>query len=124
MLRSPRLVARILGAIFTAEGLVGLISPESFRALVVWLQSPPAWPYSVVLRAFIGILFLGVASPVRSLPAVRAVGLITLIGAIVGLVNADFGQAPHGTIWRVPALVLLVAGIVSVWGAGKSRSVA
>lgn len=124
MLRSPRFVGRILGVAFAVEGLVGLISPESFRALVVWLQSPPVWPSSVVLRAIVGLLLVGVASPARSLLAVRVVGIVTLVGAVVGLVNANFSQAPHGAIWRAPALVLLLAGIAVVWGAGESRSAA
>lgn len=118
MLRSSRLVVRMLGAIFAAEGCIGLISPDSFRALVVWLQSPPVWPYSVMLRGLIGFLLLCVTAPARSLHAVRAVGLLTLIGAVVGLVNASLGQALHGTIWRLPALVLLGAGMAVVWGAG------
>jgi len=124
MLRAPRLVCQILGAAFAVEGLVGLISPESFRALVVWLQTPPVWPLSVALRAIVGLLLLGVASPARSLLAVRTVGLVTLIGAVVGLVSTSLSQAPHGAIWRVPALVLLAAGIAVVWGASESGSAA
>ena len=120
----PRVIARILGTLFAFEGSVGLIAPEIFRALVVWLQSPPSWPASVALRALIGILLLGVAAPAKSVAAVRAIGLLTLLGAVVGLVFTNLGDAPHGTIWRLPSLALLVAGLTVVWGAGKSRSAA
>jgi hypothetical protein len=124
MIRTPRVVVQILGAIFAIEGVVGLIVPETFRALVVWLQTPPIWPFSVVLRAFIGLVLLGVALPARSLLAVRAVGLVTLLGAGVGLVFTNLSQVPHSMIWRLPSLALLVAGLVVVWGAGRPRPAA
>ena len=124
MIRSPRVVVQLLGAIFTIEGFVGLIAPDAFRALVVWLQSPPFWPFSVILRAFIGLVLLGVASPAKHLSAVRAIGLLTFLGAAIGLIFTDLDQAPHGMIWRLPSFALLVAGLVVVWGAGRSRSTA
>ena len=124
MLRSPKALVRLLGVIFAIEGLVGLIAPEAFRGLVVWLQSPPSWPFSVALRAFLGLVLLGVASPVRSLPAVRTVGLLTLLGAVAGMAFNDVDQAPHGAVWRLPSLALLVAGLAVVWGAGKPRPAA
>ncbi len=120
----PRVIVRILGLLFALEGCIGLIAPGVFRALVVWLQSPPSWPGSVALRALVGILLLGLASPARSVAAVRAVGLLTLLGAVVGLVFTNLGEAPHGSIWRLPSLALLAAGLVVVWGAGKSRAAA
>jgi len=122
MLRSPRAVVQVLGAVFAVEGFIGLINPEAFRTLVVWLQSPPAWPFSVVLRAVVGFALLGVAAPARSLGAVRAIGILTLLGAVVGLVFTNVTLAPHGMIWQLPSLVLLGAGLVVVWGAGRSRS--
>ena len=39
MIRAPGAVVRLLGAIFAIEGLVGLLVPEAFRALVVWLHA-------------------------------------------------------------------------------------
>lgn len=124
MLRSPRAIVQVLGAAFAVEGLVGLIYPEAFRALVVWLQSPPVWPSSVALRAVIGLVLLCVASPVRSLGVIRAVGMLTLLGAVLGLAFTSVDQAPHGMIWRLPSLVLLAAGLVVMWGAGSSRPAA
>lgn len=121
MIRSPAPIVRVLGALFSMEGFVGLVDPEAFRALVMWLQSPPGWPLSVALRVLIGIALVGIALPVRSALAVRSVGVMTLVGAGVGLIFTDLDQAPHGAIWRVPALALLIAGVAVVWGAGKPR---
>jgi hypothetical protein len=121
MPHTPRPFVLALGAGFAVEGLIGLIHPEAFRNLVVWLQSPPAWPASIVLRAVIGILFLSVAPSVRSANTVRAVGVLTLVGAVAGSILTHLHQAPHGPIWRLPALVLFGAGLAVIWGAGGSR---
>ena len=106
MHRTPRIFVPMLGLMFAAEGLVGVLAPEAFRALVIWLQSPPAWPISVVLRALVGFLLLLVALPVRSAFVVRTVGVITLIGAVAGMyqqcpaisAHADLAASRHGAV--------------------------
>ena len=77
----------------------------------------------MLLRACIGLALLCVASPVRFLPAVRVVGVVTLFGAAVGLFLTNVGHAPYGAIWRLPSFALLVAGFVVVWAAGKALPV-
>lgn len=117
-------ILQLLGVVFVAEGLLGVIVPDSFRAVVIWLQTPPVWPTSVAARALVGLALLSVAMPVRSALAVRVVGIATLVGAAAGMLFTNADQLPSSPVWRLPALVLLVAGCVVVWGAGSPRAAA
>ena len=123
MIRSPRMLARILGVAFAAEGVAGVIYPALFQVLVLWLQSPPAWPWSVLLRALVGLALLCV-EPVRSRRAVQAVGLLTLAGALLGFGFPAASAELNQLNWRLPALVLFGAGLLLVWGSGRPRTAA
>jgi uncharacterized membrane protein HdeD (DUF308 family) len=113
-MRTPRILISVFGIAFFVEGLVGVIAPHQFRALVIWLQTPPVWPTSVVLRALIGILLLLAPGTVRFPAAIRVVGVITLAGAVVGGFAAHVQQLDESPWWRLPAALLMVAGGVLV----------
>ena len=113
-MRTPRWIVPALGSLLAVEGIVGVVSPGHFRSLVILLQSRPAWPASVVLRAALGAVLIAAPPPVRNRTPVRVVGVITLLGAVVGLVATDVEELPHGPAWRVPAALLALAGIVVV----------
>ena len=113
-MRTPRLLISVFGIAFFAEGLVGVMAPHQFRALVIWLQTPPLWPTSVALRALIGVLLLLAPSTVRLPAAIRVVGVITLVGAIVGGFATHVQQFGESPWWRLPAALLMVAGVVLV----------
>ena len=109
-MRTPRTLISVFGIAFFAEGLVGVVAPHQFRALVIWLQTPPIWPTSVALRALIGILLLFAPGTVRLPAAIRAVGVITLVGAIVGGFATHVQQLGESPWWRLPAALLTAAG--------------
>lgn len=119
-MRTPRFLISVLGIVFLVEGAVGVIAPHQFRALVIWLQTPPIWPLSVALRALIGVLLLFAPDSVRFPAAIRAVGVITLIGAIAGAFVTHMQQLGESPLWRLPAALLMVAGVVLVWASRKS----
>jgi hypothetical protein len=113
-MRTPRHLILVFGIAFFAEGLVGVIAPHQFRTLVIWLQTPPLWPTSIALRALIGILLLFAPDTVRFPAAIRVVGVITLVGAIVGGFATHVQQLGESPWWRLPAALLTVAGAVLV----------
>jgi hypothetical protein len=113
-MRTPRILISVFGIAFFVEGLVGVIAPDQFRALVILLQTPPVWPTSVVLRALIGILLLLAPGTVRFPAAIRVVGVITLVGAIVGGFATHVQQLGESPWWRLPAALLMIAGGVLV----------
>jgi hypothetical protein len=113
-MRTPRTLISVLGIAFFAEGLVGVIAPHQFRALVIWLQTPPLWPASVALRALIGVLLLFAPGTVRFPSAIRVVGVITLLGATVGGFATHVQQLGESTWLRLPAALLMIAGGVLV----------
>ena len=113
-MRTPRLLILVFGVAFFAEGLMGVTAPHQFRALVIWLQTPPLWPTSVALRALIGGLLLFAPVTARFPAAIRVVGVITLIGAIVGGFATHVQQLGESPWWRLPAALLMVAGVVLV----------
>jgi len=120
-MRTPRLGLVTVGALFAVEGIIGLVTPEHFRSLVVWLQSPPVWPASIGLRAILGLLLLAAPPGIRGPWAVRAVGAITLVGAIAGMFFTGVDGLPHGSGWRVPAAALAIAGATVVWACVPQR---
>ena len=111
-MRTPRFLILVFGIVFFAEGLAGVMAPHQFRAWAIWMQTPPLWPTSVVLRAFIGVLLLLAPGTARFPAALRAVGVVTLIGAIVGGFATHVRQLGESPWWRLPAVLLMVAGVV------------
>ena len=120
-MRTPRFLISVFGVVFFVEGVVGVTAPHQFRALVVWLQTPPVWPASVVLRALIGVLLLLAPGTVRFPAAIRVVGAITLVGAIVGGFATHVQQLGESPWWRLPAVLLMAAGAVLVLASRNKR---
>lgn len=121
-MRTPRLLLQAIGALLAVEGAVGVVLPEQFRALVVGLQTPPAWPASIIARAALGGVLLAAPATIACRACVRVVGAVTLAGAVVGLFVTDVPSWPGGPLWRLPAAVLAAAGLLVVRSARAIRS--
>jgi len=122
-MRTPRFLLVTIGVLLALEGIVGVVSPKYFQAFVIWLQSPPAWPASVVFRAVLGVLLFAAPQSLRAPGVVRAVGIITLVGAVVGAFATGAPSLPGGSVWRVPAAALGIAGAAVVWASAAKRHV-
>lgn len=114
-MRTPRAAVFLAGALLAIEGAVGVAMPELFRSLVVWLQTPPAWPATVIVRAAMALLLLAAPPTIRAPNAVRAIGVVTLAGAVAGWFITGVEAWPAGSLWRLPSAALMLAGLVVVW---------
>lgn len=119
-MKTPRWLLITIGTVLALEGTIGAVSPSHFRALVVWLQSDPAWPASVLARAVLGGLLLAAPRSIRHPRVVRAVGVITIVGAAVGVLATSVQSLPEGDVWRLPAIALAIAGMAVVWASQRS----
>jgi len=85
--------AQFIGLLVLVQGLVGLLRPDGFVALVATLQVPPLIYLAAVVRVVIGVVLLLAASRSRSPMLMRGLGgLIVVGGALTPFLGVQFAQ--------------------------------
>ena len=79
-------IVSVLGVVAAIIGLMGLANPESIVVLVEYWRGPTRFRLAIGVRIVLGIVFLIVAPACRLPVLVRAIGVISIVAAIVILI--------------------------------------
>ena len=121
-----RIVACVIGGFGVSLGLLGLVAPESFVALVGFMQDPP-WAYLAAVNRFVvGAFLFHVAPTSRSPLAVRLLGAVIAVGGLLTPLFGIWGGHAILSWWSSggPALVRACAAVSVAFGAFILHSIA
>jgi hypothetical protein len=121
-----RSLARASALLILALGLLALVYPAGFAAIVSALQPPPVLYVAAALRFLIGVVFLAASRGSRATLPLFFLGFVMLVGGIVtpiigqGLARPildawNAGEASVVRGWGVAAAVL---GGFALWALG------
>jgi hypothetical protein len=89
--------ARVVGVLVAVQGVVGLVAPDTFVALIRFFQVSPVIYAAAVIRIAIGIVLVRAAHQSRVPVALRALGLAILLGgALTPFFGARFARVILG----------------------------
>jgi len=74
-------IVTVLGMLIAAIGLMGVVTPRTFIALVQYLRGPVRYWFAVSIRLVLGVVFLAVAPDCRAPIVVRAIGVVSIAAA-------------------------------------------
>ena len=104
--------ALVIGFLIIAQGIAGLVAPESFLRLIQWVQTPPNIYFAAVVRVAFGIVLIFAAPRSRTPLALRILGgLIALGGLLTPFLGIRLADVILGWWSQGP-------GIVRAWAAG------
>lgn len=87
------MAAFAIGVMIFAQGVVGLVSPEIFTAIVRAFQISPVIYLAAIARVLIGVILLVAASASRTPRLLRGLGvLVTIGGLLTPLVGAQIAK--------------------------------
>jgi len=107
------IAALSIGLLIVAQGILGLVAPDLFVALVRTFQEPPVIYAAAVIRFVFGVVLFRVAPFSRAPIALRGLGaLVALGGLLTPIIGIPFARVVLGW-WSEggPALV-------RIWAAG------
>ena len=107
-MRRPAFLAAVL---ILALGLLALLAPGRFAALVAWMQIPPRLYLAALLRFGVGVTFFLAAKSSRATLAFYFLGIIMVAG---GIVTPIIGQGLARPI--LDAWLLGGDAVVRGWG--------
>ena len=113
-----RPLALLIGAVITAQGILGLVMPTLFVGIVRYFQTPPIVYAAAVLRVAIGVVLILAAPDSRAALLLRILGGLIVLG---GLLTPTLGMAGARVVlesWATggPAIVRLWAAAAAAIG--------
>lgn len=105
--RAVRTLARASALLIIALGLVALLYPAGFAAIVAALQPPPALYLAAALRFAIGVTFLAAIPGSRATLPLFFLGVVMVVGGVVtpiigqGLARPILDAWNEGGVWIV-----------------------
>lgn len=106
-----RTLARASALLILTLGLLALVYPAGFAAIVSALQPPPALYLAAALRFLIGVVFLAASRGSRATLPLFFLGFVMLVGGIVTPIIGQGLARPILDAWNAGE-----SGIVRGWG--------
>jgi hypothetical protein len=104
------MVARLIGLLIAAQGVLGLADPETFVTMVRRFQTAPVIYLAAVIRALFGVVLVVAAPASRAPRSLRALGVLVLLGGVLTpFIGTRFGELVLGW-WAEGG-----AGVVRAW---------
>ena len=124
--------ALLIGIIILAQGMLGLVSPDTFVTFVGFFQIPPVLYVAAIIRVLIGAILVMAAQSSRAPMALRLLGgLIVVGGLLTPVIGVQFAKIVlrwwlegGAEVVRVWASFSLILGLFVVYATAPRRRVA
>lgn len=111
-MRPATIAALLVGVLITGEGILGLVLPESFEAMVRFFQAAPMIHAAALIRIACGVALVLAARGSRLPGAIGALGVVIALGGVASLFLGEQMARPILESWAAGGAV-----VVRAWAA-------